>query len=72
MHVLLLRLDISKGQWNVASGDAEIFKGKGHMNQVSDMVLCGDNLVTCSMDDTVRLTSVQALEYRYCKIFKPV
>ncbi|XP_078354362.1 WD repeat-containing protein 1-B-like [Oculina patagonica] len=50
-------------QWNVASGDAEIFKGQGHKNQVSDMVLCGDNLVTCSMDDTVRLTSVQALEY---------
>ncbi|KAJ7375242.1 hypothetical protein OS493_001987 [Desmophyllum pertusum] len=50
-------------QWKVASGDAEIFKGQGHKNQVSDMVLCGENLATCSMDDTVRLTSVQTLEY---------
>lgn len=50
-------------QWNVASGDAELFKGQGHKNQVTDMVLCGDNLVTCSMDDTVRLTPVQTLEY---------
>lgn len=50
-------------QWKVQTGDAEIFKGRGHMNQVSDMVLCGDSLVTCSMDDTVRLTSVKTLEY---------
>ena len=47
----------------MASGDAESFKGQGHKNQVTDMVLCGDNLVTCSMDDTVRLTPVQTLEY---------
>jgi len=49
----------------VQTGDAEIFKGQGHKNQVSDMVLCGDNLVTCSMDDTIRFTSVQTLEYGY-------
>ena len=52
-----------EGQWKVQTGDAEIFKGQGHKSQVSDMVLCGDNLVTCSMDDTVRFTSVQTLEY---------
>ena len=40
-----------------------MFKGKGHTNQVSDMVLCGDELATCSMDDTVRFTSVKTLEY---------
>lgn len=50
-------------QWNVKSGNAEVFKGKGHTNQVSDMVLCGDELATCSMDDTVRFTSVKTLEY---------
>ncbi|XP_020619123.1 WD repeat-containing protein 1-B-like isoform X1 [Orbicella faveolata] len=50
-------------QWKVQTGNAEIFKGQGHKNQVSDMVLCGDSLVTCSMDDTVRFTSVQTLEY---------
>ena len=47
------------------TGDAEIFKGQGHKNQVSDMVLHGDSLVTCSMDDTVRFTSVKTLEYGY-------
>lgn len=47
------------------TGDAEIFKGQGHKNQVSDMVLCENSLVTCSMDDTVRFTSVKTLEYRY-------
>lgn len=46
------------------SGEAKIFKGKGHTNQVSDMALCGENvLVTCSMDDTVRLTDLKTLEY---------
>jgi len=40
-----------------------VFKGQGHKNQVTDMVLSDDTLVTCSMDDTVRLTSVQTLEY---------
>ena len=40
------------------SGNAETFKGKGHTNQISDMVLCADKLATCSMDDTVRFTYV--------------
>lgn len=51
-------------QWNVQSGEAKIFKGKGHTNQVSEMALSGENvLVTCSMDDTVRLTDLKTLEY---------
>jgi len=33
------------------------------MNMITDMEICGDNLATCSMDDTVRLTSLQTLEY---------
>ena len=45
------------------SGNAETFKGKGHTNQISDMVLCADKLATCSMDDTVRFTSLKSLEY---------
>lgn len=50
-------------QWDVKSGNAETFKGKGHTNQISDMVFGGDKIATCSMDDTVRFTSVKTLEY---------
>lgn len=50
-------------QWNVESGEAALFKGQGHTNQITDMTLCGNDLATCSMDDTVRLTSLETLEY---------
>ncbi|XP_073466213.1 WD repeat-containing protein 1 [Aquarana catesbeiana] len=45
--------------FDAASGDNDTFSGKGHTNQVSSMAIDSSNqLVTCSMDDTVRYTDL--------------
>ncbi|GFR93190.1 actin-interacting protein 1 [Elysia marginata] len=49
--------------WDAKTSDCDDFKGKGHTNQVSDMVLDGDYLITVSMDDTIRFNSLQSLDY---------
>lgn len=49
--------------WDARTSNCDEFKGKGHINQVSDMVLDGGYLVTVSMDDTIRFNSLQSLEY---------
>jgi len=49
--------------WNTTSTEAEVIKGKGHTNQINDMVLDGDYLVTVGMDDVVRFTKTAAGEY---------
>ncbi|GFO44799.1 actin-interacting protein 1, partial [Plakobranchus ocellatus] len=49
--------------WDARSSENDDFKGKGHVNQVSDMVLDGGHLITVSMDDTLRFTSIESMEY---------
>ncbi|XP_028657651.1 WD repeat-containing protein 1 [Erpetoichthys calabaricus] len=50
--------------WDAETGVSENFKGKGHANQVSRMIVDESNqLVSCSMDDTVRYTSLAKKEY---------
>ncbi|XP_042358308.1 WD repeat-containing protein 1 [Plectropomus leopardus] len=50
--------------WNAESGENDCFTGKGHSNQVSKMVIDeADELVTCSMDDTLRFTNLKKSEY---------
>ncbi|NXX26119.1 WDR1 protein, partial [Nicator chloris] len=45
-------------------GENDGFSGKGHTNQVSRMAVDEmDQLVTCSMDDTVRYTSLGKRDY---------
>ncbi|CAI9544827.1 unnamed protein product [Staurois parvus] len=45
--------------FDAATGENDSFSGKGHTNQVSSMAINSSNqLVTCSMDDTVRYTDV--------------
>ena len=61
--VNLFSLKYDTGQWNPEKGEAKIFQGKGHKAQVTDMAMSGLTLATCSMDDTVRLTSTKSLEY---------
>uniref|UniRef100_A0A3Q2NP68 WD repeat domain 1 n=1 Tax=Fundulus heteroclitus TaxID=8078 RepID=A0A3Q2NP68_FUNHE len=52
------------GHINILSNDC--FSGKGHSNQVSKMQADEANeLVTCSMDDTLRYTNLSKKEYRY-------
>ncbi|XP_075714239.1 WD repeat-containing protein 1 [Rhinoderma darwinii] len=46
------------------TGENDTFSGKGHTNQVSSMAIDRSNqLVTCSMDDTVRFTNVTDQAY---------
>lgn len=51
--------------WDADSGENDALVGKGHSNKVSSMSLdCHSNeLVTCSMDDTVRYTNVVGKTY---------
>ncbi|XP_048389488.2 WD repeat-containing protein 1 [Stegostoma tigrinum] len=51
--------------WNADTGENDAFAGKGHTNQVSCMVASDSNeIVSCSMDDTVRFTCLRSKEYR--------
>lgn len=57
--------------WDSDSGENDDFSGKGHSNQVSKMVVdSADQLVSCSMDDTVRFTSVEKKEYSASDLVK--
>jgi len=50
--------------WDSETGENEEFPGKGHTNQVSKMVVDdAGQLVTCSMDDTVRFVNLNKKEY---------
>ncbi|XP_005995864.1 WD repeat-containing protein 1 [Latimeria chalumnae] len=50
--------------WDAETGENDGFVGKGHMNQVSKMAIDESNqLVSCSMDDTVRFTNIIKKEY---------
>lgn len=49
--------------WNATTGENDDIKGKGHTNQVTDMVLDGDYLVSVAMDDTIRFTPTSGLVY---------
>ncbi|XP_024907602.1 WD repeat-containing protein 1, partial [Pteropus alecto] len=51
--------------WDSETGENDSFAGKGHTNQVSRMTVDeSGQLVSCSMDDTVRYTSVTLRDYR--------
>uniref|UniRef100_A0A3B4XY90 WD repeat domain 1 n=1 Tax=Seriola lalandi dorsalis TaxID=1841481 RepID=A0A3B4XY90_SERLL len=53
------------------TGENDCFSGKGHSNQVSKMVTDEANeLVTCSMDDTLRYTNVNKKEYSASDLVK--
>ncbi|XP_052772833.1 WD repeat-containing protein 1-like [Mya arenaria] len=56
--------------WDINTGLAEEFKGHGHTNQVFDMVARGDYLISVSMDDTCRYTSISSMQYgaEACKL----
>jgi len=50
-------------RWNVATGEATDFKGKGHKNTIKQVGIQGKSLVTASLDDTLRLTPTDSLTY---------
>ncbi|XP_074085893.1 WD repeat-containing protein 1 [Macrotis lagotis] len=50
--------------WDSETGENDSFAGKGHTNQVSRMTVDeADQLVSCSMDDTVRYTNLIQRDY---------
>ncbi|XP_013987532.1 WD repeat-containing protein 1 [Salmo salar] len=57
--------------WDAETGENNDFSGKGHSNLVTKMAVDdADQLVTCSMDDTVRFTSVTKKEYSASNLVK--
>ncbi|TNN44679.1 WD repeat-containing protein 1-A [Liparis tanakae] len=53
------------------TGENDCFSGKGHTNQVSKMATDDANqLVTCSMDDTLRYTDLDKTEYSSSHVVK--
>ncbi|MGH0160200.1 UNVERIFIED_CONTAM: hypothetical protein FKN15_038780, partial [Acipenser sinensis] len=57
--------------WDAVTGENDSFSGKGHSNLVSRMAIDESNqLVSCSMDDTVRFTSVTKKEYSASDLVK--
>jgi len=55
-------------RWDVETGAPDKFQGQGHANQITRMAVQGNNLVTCSMDDSARVTPLDTLEYAAEKI----
>ncbi|XP_054866983.1 WD repeat-containing protein 1 [Amphiprion ocellaris] len=57
--------------WDAETGENDCFSGKGHSNQVSKMVTTdAGELVTCSMDDTLRYTNIGKKEYSASDVVK--
>ncbi|XP_068598308.1 WD repeat-containing protein 1 [Brachionichthys hirsutus] len=57
--------------WDVETGENDCFSGKGHTNQVNNMAVYeGVELVTSSLDDTLRFTNISQHEYRASDVVK--
>nr|XP_019942440.1 PREDICTED: WD repeat-containing protein 1 [Paralichthys olivaceus] len=57
--------------WDADTGENDCISGKGHSNQVSKMVTNeAGELVTCSMDDTLRFTNINKKEYSASDVVK--
>lgn len=57
--------------WDSETGQNDCFSGKGHTNQVSKMMVNEANeLVTCSMDDTLRFSDINKKEYSGTDVVK--
>jgi len=51
-----------QGRWNVSSGDNIMVGGKGHSNQVQDMAITSDTLVSIGMDDMIMYSKLATIE----------
>ncbi|XP_068171887.1 WD repeat-containing protein 1 [Antennarius striatus] len=57
--------------WDADTGENDCFSGNGHTNQVNQMKVDEDaELVTTSLDDTLRYTDIRKKDYRACDIEK--
>jgi len=62
-HIYTGSYDALIVRWEVDTGNTEAMNGKGHTNQISSMHIQGGNLISCSMDDTVRITPLSSRQY---------
>ena len=54
--------------WDLRSGVAELVQGLSHLNEIQNMCLMGDDIITCGKDDTVRYISVKDKKFIEDKI----
>lgn len=47
-------------QWDVKTGETELFQGKEHGSQVTALAVAGGNLYSISMDDTLKISSISS------------
>eukprot|EP01112_Ceratiomyxa_fruticulosa_P019823 TRINITY_DN657_c0_g1_i1.p1 TRINITY_DN657_c0_g1~~TRINITY_DN657_c0_g1_i1.p1 ORF type:complete len:605 (-),score=128.08 TRINITY_DN657_c0_g1_i1:125-1939(-) len=52
-------------QWESATGNTEPFIGQGHANSITAIKIQAGHLITCSMDDTVRITPLATRHYEH-------
>lgn len=45
----------------MSSGESDIVPGKGHSNQVQDLAVTGDHLVSVGMDDMVMFSQMGSI-----------
>jgi len=50
-------------EWNPDNGDTRAFKGTAHTSQIKQMVTNSGKLVTVSIDDSIKFSSLSELEY---------
>jgi len=56
-------LTMDQGHWNADTAENDFVGGKGHSNQVQDMVVVDDVVITCGMDDSVMYIDVATKQY---------
>jgi WD40 repeat protein len=49
--------------WDLSNAKTEQFTGKGHSNQINEMHIAGDNIITSAKDDSLRFTSASSKQY---------
>ncbi|KAI0228243.1 Actin-interacting protein 1 [Lamellibrachia satsuma] len=49
--------------WNADTAENDLVRGKGHSNQVQDMMVVDGVLITCGMDDSIVYTDVATKQY---------
>ncbi|CAJ1051470.1 WD repeat-containing protein 1 [Xyrichtys novacula] len=73
VNILLLNYSTSPAShyWDAETGENDCFRGKGHSNQVSRLAINEEeDLVTCSMDDTLRFSNINKKEYTASDVVK--
>ena len=53
-------LTLLQGRWNLTTGECEDFKGKGHSNQIMDIAVIDNTIISIGMDDMAMFTPEQS------------